>query len=176
MVGTLGGLYGHTLLRVEFSRLAPKQRVRAWVRLLALTAATGEGWRAVTLGRGARYGLARAAAGPVDPALALRTLADLVDLYRDGLRAPLPLPPLGAHTYARVRGGGASADEAVQEAMRDWKIEQGDGAIVRVWGAPAPWERITAIAGPPGGEPTLFGSLAMRLWEPLRSTEELVRR
>ena len=42
VVGTVGGLHGSTVLRVEYSRLTPKQRIRSWVRLVALTAATGE--------------------------------------------------------------------------------------------------------------------------------------
>ena len=60
VVGTVGGLHGHTALRVEYSRLTPKQRMRSWVRLVALTAATDEPWRAVTVGRGERFGIARA--------------------------------------------------------------------------------------------------------------------
>ncbi|MDT7613531.1 MAG: exodeoxyribonuclease gamma subunit [Pseudonocardiales bacterium] len=180
VVGTLGGLYERTLLRVEYSRLAPKQRVRAWVRLLALTASTGEQWQAVTLGRGTRWGLQRAVMGPLDPAKALATLTDLVGLYREGLREPLPLPPLGGHTYAKVRNGGASPAEAAEEAMRGWSsgagAERSDDAHVRVWGAGAPSDVITGIPGAPGGEPTRFGDLAMRLWSPLLMSEELVRR
>ncbi len=176
VVGTLGGLHGRTLLRVEFSRLAPKQRVRAWVRLLALTASTGEQWKAVTLGRGARWGLAMATAGPLTPAQALAALDDLVGLYREGLREPLPLPTVGGHTYAKVRSGGASAAEATEEAMRGWALERVDDAHGLVWGPAAPGEVITAVPGPAGGEPSRFGALAMRLWSPLLISEELVRR
>ena len=180
VVGTLGGLHEHTLLRVEFSRLAPKQRVRAWVRLLALTVTTGEPWRAVTLGRGTRSGLAMATVEPLDPAQALATLTDLVGLHREGLREPLPLPTLGGHAYAKTRSGGASAAEAADEALRSWSsgagAERADDAHVRVWGAAAPPDVITAAPGPAGGEPTRFGTLAMRLWAPLLISEELVRR
>ncbi len=70
LIGTLDELYcgqgGPTLLRVEYSRLAPKQRIRAWVRLLALVATAGGPWLAVTVGRGAYHGLARATLGPLD--------------------------------------------------------------------------------------------------------------
>jgi exodeoxyribonuclease V gamma subunit len=176
VVGTLGGLHGSTLLRVEYSRLAPKQRVRAWARLLALTASTGEPWRAVTLGRGPKWGLNIATAGPLEPEQALATLADLVALYREGLREPLPLPTLGGHTYARVRGGGASAAEATEEAMRGWALERADDAHTRAWGPMPPGEVITGHPGPPGGEPTRFGTLAVRLWTPLLISEEVVRR
>ena len=93
-------------MRVEFSKLAAKQRVRAWVRLVALTAAQPDRrWRAVTVGRGARGGVAAAEAGPLDPARARGILADLVALHREGLREPLPLPTVAAHVYARTRSG-----------------------------------------------------------------------
>jgi exodeoxyribonuclease V gamma subunit len=178
VVGTLGGLYGHVLLRVEFSRLAPKQRVRAWARLLALTAATGEPWRAVTLGRGARYGLAVATAGPVNAAQATATLAELVALHRAGLREPLPLPTVAAHTYATVRRGGAEAKVALDEALRKWTsgagAERADDAHVRAWGPGAGPEVLTG-GGEPGGEPSRFGSLAMQIWSPLLTAEEVVR-
>ncbi len=147
VVGTLGGLHrhpdgGHSLVRVEYSRLAAKQRVRAWARLLALTAShPDERWSAVTVGRGPRGGVSRATVGPVDPALAVTLLADLVDLHREGRRAPLPLPTGSAHVYARTRTGGASADEALEEAVRKWCggmfPERDDASYVRAFGPDA---------------------------------------
>ncbi len=178
--GTLNELYGDALVRVEYSRLAPKQRVRGWVRLLALSASTGEPWRAITLGRGNGFGLAESTVGPVDPAQALTLLADLVELRREGLREPLPLPTLAGFTYARTRIGGAAADEAADEAMKSWTVgalaERNDDAHVRVWGPLAGPEMITGPPGPAGGEPSRFGALAMRLWAPLLATEKMVRR
>ncbi|MCX6462603.1 MAG: exodeoxyribonuclease V subunit gamma, partial [Pseudonocardiales bacterium] len=61
VVGTVDDVFGApgrgaTLLRTDYARLKPKQRVRAWVRLLALAAGAADGagpWRAVTLGRAA---------------------------------------------------------------------------------------------------------------------------
>ena len=109
VVGTVGDLYGTTMLRVEYSRLTPKQRIRSWVRLVALTAATGEPWRAVTIGRGERFGIMRATVGPVQPAHAREVVAELVALRAEGLCAPLPLSALTGNSYARVRRGGAAA-------------------------------------------------------------------
>ena len=121
VVGTVSGVYGDTAVRVEFSKLAAKQRVRAWVRLVALTAARPDRrWRAVTVGRGARGGVAVATVGPVDAARARGVLADLVALHREGLREPLPLPTVAAHAYARTRAGGGTADDALAEALRGW--------------------------------------------------------
>jgi exodeoxyribonuclease V gamma subunit len=177
VVGTLGGLHGPVLRRVEYSRLAPKQRIRAWVRLVALTACTGEPWTAVTLGRGAGHALARATAGPIDRDHALAVLAELVELHRDGLRAPLPLPTVTGHTYATVRRGGADADAALEEAMRKWTTgagaERADSAHARVWGPGG--ADLTREPGGPGGEPTRLGTLALRLWSPLLAAEDVVR-
>jgi exodeoxyribonuclease V gamma subunit len=178
VVGTVGGLHGGVLLRVEFSRLAAKQRVRAWVRLLALTAATREPWSAVTIGRGQKFGLARASAGPLDPDQATAVLAELVALRRAGLCEPLPLPTVTGHTYATVRRGGAEPAGALEEALRKWSTgagaERADSAHVRAWGPDAGPGVLTA-PGPPGGEPTRFGTLALQVWSPLLTAEDVVR-
>lgn len=171
VVGTLDGLHDGTLLRVEYSRLKAGQRVRAWVRLLALVAGTGESWRAVSLGRAARHGIARATLAPVAPDRARTLLADLVALRREGLCAPLPLATQTGAGYANRRLGGASPDIALTDALRDWTGAIGEGADdahVRVWG---PGAELAAEPGPPGGEPTRFGELAMRLWLPLLAQE-----
>ncbi|WP_218602240.1 exodeoxyribonuclease V subunit gamma [Pseudonocardia abyssalis] len=171
VVGTLDGLHDRTLLRVEYSRLKPAQRVRAWVRLLALTAGTGESWRAVSLGRASRDGIARATLAPVTPEHARGVLAGLVALRREGLRAPLPLATQTGAEYARRRLGGAEPGIALVDALRSWTGGIGectDEAHVRVWGAGAD---LAVEDGPPGGEPTRFGELAMGLWAPLLAQE-----
>ncbi len=180
VVGTVGGLYGHTALRVEYSRLTPKQRMRSWVRLVALTAATDEPWRAVTVGRGERFGIARATVGPLPPDEARAVLAELVALRAAGLCAPLPLSTVTGHAYARVRRGGAGPADALAEAARAWTngagAERADPAHERVWGRGAPPAVLSGEAGPPGGEPTRFGALALGLWGPLLQVEDVVRR
>ena len=58
VVGTVGGVYGDTVVRVEYSRLGPKHRLRAWAQLLALTTAQPDAsWTAVTIGRDRRSGV-----------------------------------------------------------------------------------------------------------------------
>ncbi len=176
VVGTVSGVYGDTAVRVEFSKLAAKQRVRAWVRLVALTAALPDRrWRLVTVGRGTRGGVAVATVGPVDGARARGVLADLVALHRQGLREPLPLPTVAAHAYARTRTGGGTADDALAEALRGWcegRFPERDEAVYsRVFG-PAAGREVLTTAGT-GGEPTRFGDLALRLWRPLLDAEVL---
>ena len=54
LTGTVVGIHGKVLLSVSYSRLGPRQRIAAWVRLLALSAAHPEiPFEAVTIGRGA---------------------------------------------------------------------------------------------------------------------------
>jgi exodeoxyribonuclease V gamma subunit len=180
VVGTVGGVHGcpdggGVTVRVEFSKLAAKQRVRAWVRLVALTAAHPERrWRAVTVGRGSRGGVAVATVGPVDAGRARDVLADLVTLHREGLCEPLPLPTVAAQVYARTRTGGGSAHDALAEALRTWcegrYPERDDALYARAFGEHAGTEVLT---GPGAGEPTRFGDLALRLWSPLLAAEAL---
>ncbi|HXV92582.1 MAG TPA: exodeoxyribonuclease V subunit gamma [Pseudonocardia sp.] len=178
VVGTVGGLHGDALVRVEYSRLAAKHRVRAWARLLALAAGhPGEPWRAVTVGRGFRSGISVATTGPVDPGQARAVLADLVALHREGLCEPLPLPGAAALVYARTRLGGGSAEDALAEAEKKWCgggfPERDDAPYVRAFG-PAPGAGVLRTA-PRGanGEPSRFAELSMRLWEPLLAAEDV---
>lgn len=178
VVGTVGGVHdcpdgSGAAVRVEFSKLAAKQRVRAWVRLVALTAAQPDRrWRAVTVGRGARGGVATSIVGPLDPTNARGVLADLVALHREGLSAPLPLPTNAALVYARTFAGTGSADDALAEALRGWcdsRFPERDEAVyARVFGTGAGAEVLTPDSGPTG-----FGDLALRLWRPLLAAEVL---
>jgi exodeoxyribonuclease V gamma subunit len=180
VVGTVAGLHGcdgrgGVAVRVEFAKLAAKQRVRAWVRLVALTAARpDESWRAVTVGRGFRGGTAVASIGPVDAGRARSVLAELVALHREGLREPLPLPTVAAQVYARTRTGGGTADDAFTEAARTWCEgrfpERDDALYARVFGDKAGTE---VLSRPGTREPTRFGDLALRLWRPLLDAESL---
>jgi len=91
IAGSVGGVHGSTLLGATFATVAPKHRLDAWVRLLALSASDpGAAFDAVTIGRaGRRPGVARIP--PIDAAAARTHLATLVDLYRRGMREPLPI-------------------------------------------------------------------------------------
>jgi exodeoxyribonuclease V gamma subunit len=119
----------------------------------------------VTVGRGARGGVATATAGPLDADRARGVLADLVALHREGLRAPLPLPTNAALVYARTLIGSGRADDALAEAARTWcegRFPERDEALyARVFGEKAGTE---VLDGP-------FGDLALRLWRPLLAAE-----
>jgi exodeoxyribonuclease V gamma subunit len=187
VVGTVGDVYGDTVVRVEYSRLSAKHRLRAWAQLLALSAAYPDTtWTAVTIGRDRGTGVARSSLGPVDAATAREQLATLVDLRERGLCAPIPLATKTSEAYAAKRAESVTAANAVQLAGKEWAAarydgENADAAHRLVWGDSAPLdvllEEQSAEGEQPVGwlsdEPHRFGVLARRLWEPLRAAEKL---
>jgi exodeoxyribonuclease V gamma subunit len=183
LAGTVGVL-GHRVVRVVYSRLGAKHRLRAWVQLLALCAQwSEEEWEAVTLGRGRRGALSVSHLAGVPPETAREVLDDLVETYRAGLSSPLPVPPATAAAYAEKRAAGLSVANAVVFAGRSWRSSSGrsvmgdstDADHQRVWGD-VPLENLTAIPADRSDrrwadEPHLFGQLARRVWAPLLDAE-----
>jgi exodeoxyribonuclease V gamma subunit len=193
------------VVRVEYSRLKAKHRLRAWVEVLALAAGVPGGqWRAVTVGRGrgasdAPPGAATSLITAPAPDAALAALADLVDLYRRAMREPLPLVAEASAAYARRRlapaTGRADAAAAVRAAVSaagsEWIRKDdtgrafGEGADPQhllVWGDVAMADLCAVAAvdaerrgGVSASEAGRFGVLACRVWEPLLAHEEPVR-
>ena len=174
VAGTVGDVRGTTVLRVTYSRLAAKHRLRAWALLLALqVGGPGGQWSAVTIGRGRRGSsrVSRATLTGVSPADALRHLGELVDLYDCGLREPLPIPPAASCAYATARHGGSSRDEARADAARAWRDghEHEDRHHVLVWGdQPQFDDRLWQLE-----QADRLDALACRLWFPLLDAELL---
>jgi exodeoxyribonuclease V gamma subunit len=176
------GIFGDTVVRAEYSKLAPKHRLRAWVQVLALTAAQpARSWRASTIGRlDARVAGVSIAALSTPPAPRAREwLAELVSIRDRALREPLPVPVAPACEYAARRLGAAAEQQAFDEAGRRWQRD--DVHHVRCWG---PGRRLRQIAGVADAddllawpdEPTRFGTLSRRIWEPLLRHEHLQQR
>ncbi len=123
----MGGVYGHVLLSASYSRLGPRQRLAAWVRLLALTAANPEiPFEAVTIGRGGPRGSIAVVRIPqlgstpvVRAATAVAELVPLAALRAEGLRSPLPIPCRTAHAYAEAVL--QTGDDPVAAAMKRWR-------------------------------------------------------
>ncbi len=183
--GTVGGVHGTVLVTVSFSKLPAAARLRAWVTVLALTVSDPDAaWGAATVGRGQGGGPACATLEPLGAAEAAVELGNLVELYDQGLREPLPLPVKTAAEYARVRLRGDEVAEAERRAAMQWtggnySGEADDPAHQQVWGREAPFEALTAVGatGGPGravgaDEPHRFGALAVGLWFPLLQHEK----
>ncbi|MTD12658.1 exodeoxyribonuclease V subunit gamma [Nakamurella sp. YIM 132087] len=183
--GSIPGVYGSCIVRVSYSSEKPKQRLQAWIELLALSAALpGGGWTAV----GARKATGRpmkAMLPAVDAADAVALLEELVAIRDLGMQVPLPAPPATAAVYAGARLTGEGVVEATRAAEDAWSKKFGDAVTdgnQRIWrtgqldeltGTQLELGGLGVAADDPRlvGEHTSFGRLARIVWEPLLTRE-----
>jgi len=183
--GTVGGVHGDVLLATTYSRLGPKHRLAAWVRLLALTAADpSRAWSARTIGRAPRGdGIAVAALPPLGPA-AHGYLERLVDLYTRALLEP---PPLYCATSAAWAAAVHAGTDPLRAACREWESgfdfdrEDREPEHLLVLGGQLPFAELRRR--PPRDdehgdgwdptEPSRVGRWARRLWDHLLDAEQL---
>jgi exodeoxyribonuclease V gamma subunit len=172
------------VLSLTYSRLAARHRLLAWIDLVALTVAQPDRqWRAVAVGRGRGSRAQRSVFDPLSAADASAALDELVELYRAGLRSPLPLPVKTAAAYAERRNH-SDAPTAREGAAREWLTdrfpgEQEDAEHVLLYGERAPLSVLTTQRPEPGeggpgwhrDETDRFGLLARRLWGRLLDAE-----
>ncbi len=173
LTGTVGGIHGHLMLAVSYSRLGPRQRLAAWVRLLALSAAHPEiALEGVTIGRGGRQQpvdvrrIPQLGGSPeVRRATALSELTKLAELRAEGLRAPLPLPCATANAYAEAAL--QSADDPVAAALKKWRSGWYNDRLIT--GEEEEPEHRLAL----GAELDLerLAQLAIAIWQPLLQRE-----
>jgi len=175
LTGTVGQVRGDHLTRVGFSRLSAKQRLAAWIELLALTATDpSRPWRAVVVGARGRSML-----GPVSGPWATRVVADLVALHRAGLREPLPFAARTSAHYAAIRHAGQPlARDQLRELEKTWAMDR-DPAYELYFGPGVTLADLLGQETRPDevrgalGEPSRFGTLARRVFTPLLACEEL---
>jgi exodeoxyribonuclease V gamma subunit len=185
LVGTVPDVVGDIVRATTFSKIAAKRRLAAWVRFLAAVAAHPDlPLTSVTVGWGrnqpATVGIGELAATPPERrAVAVAHLATLVDLRDRGLREPIPLFCDTSHTYVEAQAEGDP--DAAERAGGRWTStfdhdrEDRDPAHVLVFDGERPWADVLRERPAPGedgagwalGEPTRFGRLARRLWDPV---------
>ncbi|TIC82594.1 exodeoxyribonuclease V subunit gamma [Nocardioides sp. GY 10127] len=175
LVGTVGPVHGSRLLSVGFSRVKARQRLTAWVSLLALSAArSDQHWTAHAVGRG-QAGPQQTLLGPVDHR-ATEWLRGLVDLYELGGTRPLPLPLATGLAWAdaeRQRDSGDHGADPATAAGKEWVTdphhplgiegEDADPAHRLAFGESAPLG-VLLDAG--------MADLARRVWLPLLDGNE----
>jgi exodeoxyribonuclease V gamma subunit len=187
LAGTVPAVHGDRVVRVEYSRLSAKHRIRSWVQLLALVCAEpGRDWCAATVGREGDEPVMSALTAPgVEEAQ--QVLRTLVRLHRAGLCEPLPLAPKTSCAYAELRQKGSPAKAAEARAAGEWHKQLGDGREfgdfddaehLRVWGK----VRFGVLLGAPpvpgeanDDEPHRFGQLARQVFSPLLAHEAMHR-
>ncbi|WP_328349770.1 exodeoxyribonuclease V subunit gamma [Mycobacterium sp. NBC_00419] len=172
LTGTVSPVYGSRLVEVTYSKLDAQHLLKAWIPLVALSAARPGAWSAICIGRQRRRtGAAERVLGQPrhDPVAVLR---ELVAIYDAGRREPIPLPIKTSHAWAAARH---SRQDPKAEALSKWRYERDDRAIERVWGREPD---LNALLTPPrpgeetDGETTRLGAFAVRLWEPLLVAED----
>ncbi|MGB0097552.1 MAG: hypothetical protein WBP81_34080, partial [Solirubrobacteraceae bacterium] len=193
--GTVPGVCGETIRKVFYSRVKPRDRLAAWVRLLALTAARPERpFEAAVIGRarsGAHHAQVTLARVPVlggDPfarrELALSELAVLLDLYDRGMREPLPLACEASAAYAQAAAAGDDAEAAargVWETTFGYDKEDRQPEHVLVYGGAIALPKLLDELprtdergeGWDQSEPTRFGRYARRLWDGLLARQDV---
>jgi exodeoxyribonuclease V gamma subunit len=172
LTGTVSGVVGDSVVRVSYSKLAAKHRLQAWLELLALTVHDpSRPWQAVTIGRGAWSQL-----GAVDATWASKVLADLIDLRATGLREPIPFSPKTSAEYAALRYRDRQPALYRRQLDKLWAQDR-DEAYEGFFGAS--FDSVLAqssISCEERGnlaEPSRFGTLARRVFQPLLSVENL---
>jgi exodeoxyribonuclease V gamma subunit len=198
LLGTVAGLHGDLLANVTYSRVAPRHRLAAWVYLLALAAADpARAYEAVTLGRrrsdgpqGADVTVARIRLSTEPDARraeAQRELAVLVELFERGMQEPLPLYCRTSAAYvAAIAAGRDGLRAAEKEWTSDWNFPKEDAdpehqlvlggtrTVAELFEEP-PRDNEQGEGWRPDEE-SRVGRYAHKLWDGLRSREELIDR
>jgi exodeoxyribonuclease V gamma subunit len=193
VVGTVTGLAGPVALVVTYSSVRARQRLAAWVRLLALSAAEPSvAWTAVTIGP-RQQAVAVATVGPLPGdatgrgAAARAHLRVLVDLYRRGMDQPLPLYCETSAAWANaVRAGrnpvaAARAEWQTDPGRPDWRREDEDADHRWALDGVADFDDLTGDPVRPDedgpgwadDQPTRLGRYALRLWGGLLTHERI---
>jgi exodeoxyribonuclease V gamma subunit len=168
--GTVPGIGGDHQRVIAYSRVNPRQRLAAWVRLLVLSAAYPErGFTVATVGRGRKRGrrvtLARLA--PLDRATAHEALEELIALYDEGLREPLPIYSDTTAAYVEAVANDGKPRKAGADKWESGRFD-GEGRDP---------EHVLVLGGEPSFEAVLadgrFAALAHRLWDRLLAHEHL---
>ena len=147
VAGTVPGAYGDRLVRVVYSRLGAKHRLRAWAQLLALVVAAHEDrdWSAATVGRGKTARHAVAAVARRSPADAARPAGRRSSRSTAaGLESPLPLRAQDVRRLRGQRCRGSPVAASTVKAEGEWRRsyqgreigEFADPEHLRVWGGP----------------------------------------
>jgi exodeoxyribonuclease V gamma subunit len=164
LTGTVSPVFGDRLVAVTYSKLDGRHLLQSWIPLLALLAhVPRRDWSAIVIGRPKRgttprhEDLGRPAEGAVD------LLTDLVAIYDEGRRQPLPLPVKTSYAWAEAKHGHGDPERS---AMFRWRTdrypaEDQEPAHERAFGKGV-WLSALIDAG--------LDAYACRLWLPMLRT------
>jgi exodeoxyribonuclease V gamma subunit len=169
LVGGVTGLHDNRLVRVGYSRLRAKQRLEAWVSLVALAAAVPGSWVSRAIGRAVgKDAPARATYSPPEDPMAV--LRDLVALHDLALTRVVPLVADTGRLCAQTSGSSRPAWMVERDLQDAWRQENRAVELQVAWGRRPSWQDLTA-APAVGSGPHLFGEVAQQLWRPALDAE-----
>jgi exodeoxyribonuclease V gamma subunit len=154
-------VFGDRLVSVTYSKLDGRHLLQSWIPLLALLAHDpSRDWSAICIGRAKKTTTPRQDTLRRPAESAVELLTDLVAMYDEGRRAPLPLPAKTSYAWAEAVHTHSDPERL---AGYRWKSDRYPGedaepAHVRTWGAGA-WLKILIDAG--------LDQYACRLWLPM---------
>lgn len=172
LTGSVPDVHGCQIVRASYSKSKTGQLLGLWPELLAAAITEpGPGWAARLVTRDGEVALIAP-----DPQRCADVLAELAALYAAGMHAPLPLMPATGLRYAERRPEQSTSQAISGARFGAWQqyviAEQDKPEIVMLWGPSAPLEAL--LAERPRSdepwypdEPSRFGVLARRLWEPI---------
>lgn len=188
LTGTLGPIYGDTLLCLEFGQESAAKVASAWLALLALGAAGHPVERAALVLGNRKKGKPEATGLVFEaPENARELLVDLVAVYRRGMAEPLPLFPHASWAFAWALRDHPDAQQALEawpptnaaledalriaheKALEAWfprpyaRSDGDDRYIARVFDGDVPLSDRTVE---PLGLDLEFARLAVRVWGP----------
>ncbi len=169
LVGGVAGLHDNRLVRVGYSRLRAKQRLEAWVSLVALAAAAPGPWVSRAIGR-ALTGDAPARATYSRPEDPMAVLRDLVALHDLALTRVVPLAADTGRLCARTNRSSRPGWQVERELQDAWRQENRAVELQVAWGRRPSWKDLTASPAT-GSGPHLFGELSEQLWRPALDAE-----
>ena len=161
LTGTVSPVFGARLVSVTYSKIDGRHFLQSWIPLLALLAHDpSRDWSAVCIGR-ARKGTAPRVETLRPPSGSpVELLADLVAMYDEGRREPLPLPVKTSFAWAETTH---THGDPHRIAGYRWKSDRYPGedaepAQVRTWGERAGLDDLVNAG---------LDEYACRLWLPM---------
>jgi exodeoxyribonuclease V gamma subunit len=124
IAGDVDGL-GAELVRIRFTRLKPKDRLRAWLLHLVVATARAQGEADLPVRTRLLCKDKTCRIDELPHELVAAQLAWLVAHYRLGQAAPLPFFERSSYCYGKLIASGRDAGDALRAARREWEGEAG---------------------------------------------------
>jgi exodeoxyribonuclease V gamma subunit len=120
LTGQIESIYGGRIVQFRCASLKPKDRLRAWICHLARCAADSDAAPETVL-----IGVDEVVKfSPLENALAI--LANLLEIYWNGLSRPLPFFPLSALEYAKAKLSPYAKTSPANKARQAWYGSRGN--------------------------------------------------